>query len=293
MATVHVLANPAARGGRTAAHVASVIDAFRSRGIEVEQLNADTAEATETVAAGVTAAGAERLVVIGGDGMVHLAVQAVAHSNTILGIVPFGTGNDFAGGLGLPTDMEAAVDAALAEPTAIDLMQIGDRWAASVATSGFSVSVNIRANAMRWPRGASRYTLATLLELPKLRATDYQLTIDGVTHDLPAVLVTVANTSDFGGGMRITPAAKATDGFLDVTVVGDIGRLELLRWFRKVFDGSHLNSPKVTTLRGREITVVAPTTPVWADGEPICQSPVTIAAAPGALRLAGVGSVAS
>ena len=102
-----------------------------------------------------------------------------------------------------------------------------------------------------------------------------------------ASLVTVANTSDFGGGMRISPDASATDGLLDVTVVGEVGRFELLTWFRKVFDGSHLDHPKVTTYRGRAITVTAEAD-IWADGEPVAPAPVTIEAVPGALLLAGV-----
>ena len=166
-------------------------------------------------------------------------------------------------------------------------MRIGDQWGASVATAGFSVDVNRRANRMRFPRGSSRYTIATLLQLPTLGADGYELSIDGEDHDVLATLVTVANTSDFGGGMRISPDASPTDGLLDITVVGNVKRVELLTWFRKVFDGSHLDHPAVSTFRGRTVTVSADTE-IWADGEPVTPAPVTIEAVPGALLLAGV-----
>jgi diacylglycerol kinase (ATP) len=262
---------------------------LRARGVAVEEVRAETAHEAEQAA--IDLAGVERLVVMGGDGMVHLAIQAVAQTDTVLGILPLGTGNDFARGLGLSTDLDQAVEAALGDPTPIDLMRIGDRWGASVATAGFSVAVNARANNMRWPRGANRYTLATLREAPRLGVARYELNVDGATYDLPAVLVTIANTPDFGGGMRISPKADATDGRLDITVVGAVGRIELLLWFRKVFEGTHLDSPKVTTLQGTEISINAPETEIWADGEPVADSPVTIRAVAGALALAGVGSL--
>ncbi len=264
---------------------------LRAHGVAVEEVLAETAHEAEQAATDLAAAGAERLVVMGGDGMVHLAIQAVAQTNTVLGILPLGTGNDFARGLGLSTDLDPAIEAALGDPTPIDLMRIGDRWGASVATAGFSVAVNARANDMRWPRGGNRYTLATLREAPRLRVARYELDVDGVTYDLPAVLVTIANTPDFGSGMRISPTADATDGRLDITVVGAVGRIELLLWLRKVFEGTHLDSPKVTTLQGTEISINAPETAIWADGEPVTHSPVTIRAVAGALALAGVGKL--
>lgn len=288
MSTVYLLANPSARAGTAADVIDRARSQLRSRGADVIDLIGADAAATGRLVEGAVDEGAERLIVVGGDGLIHLAVQAAARSPTVVGVCPTGTGNDFAGGLGLETGIAAAIDAALGEPTPIDLMRIGDQWGASVATVGFSVAVNERANRMRFPRGSSRYTIATLLQLPKLSGVGYELSVDGEEHDVVASLVTVANTSDFGGGMRISPDADPTDGLLDVTVVGDVGRIELLTWFRKVFDGSHLDHPKVSTLRGRAITIAADDTHVWADGEPVTTAPVTIEAVPGALLLAGV-----
>ena len=189
--------------------------------------------------------------------------------------------------MGLPTIVDMAANAALAAPTAIDLMRVGDRFAASVATAGFSVNVTARANTMRFPRGASRYTAATLREIPTLGTRDIDVTVDGETHACRATVGTVANTSDFGGGMRISPAAIPDDGLLEGTVVGKCGRVELLRWFRKVFDGSHLEHPRVSTFQGRSITLSGDAGDVWADGEPVSSGDVTIEVVPDALLLAG------
>ncbi len=285
--TVHLVANPAARAGRAGEEIAGVSARLGALGADVTEVIGADAAATAALIEEAVAGGAERVVVLGGDGLVHLAVQSIAQSPAILGLIPSGTGNDFAGALGLSAEATVAVEAALGEPSQIDLMRIGNRWGASVATAGFSVAVNERANRMRFPRGGSRYTIATLLQLPRMAATGYQLAVDDDEQNVVASLVTVANTSDFGGGMRISPDASPTDGMLDVTVVGEVGRVELLTWFRKVFDGSHLDHPKVATFRGRAVTVTA-NADIWADGEPVAPAPVTIEAVPGALLLAGV-----
>lgn len=288
MTTVHLLTNPAARAGAAAAEVDGIRQLLVEQGATIVELTGDDAPASAALVQHAVDEGAERLVVCGGDGLLHLAIQAAAQTPTVVGICPMGTGNDFARGVGMEAEGEQAVAGALGPPTPIDLMRIGDRWGASVATAGFSVAVNQRANSMRLPRGPKRYTLATLLELRRMRPTAYEISVDGEEHELLAAVVTIANTSDFGAGMRITPAARPDDGLLDITIVGDVGRLELLRWFRKVFDGSHLDHPMVTTMRGRAITLAAVDTDIWADGEPVAATPVTVEAVPGALLLAGV-----
>lgn len=290
--TVHMLANPAGLSAKTGPGLDRAAAAIRAHGVSVVTVPAASASEAESAAHRLVAEGAERLVVLGGDGMVHLAIQAVAQTSTVLGVLPFGTGNDFAGGVGLPTTLDAAVEAALAPPTSIDLMRVNDeRWAASVATLGFSVTVNARANQMRRPKGSARYTLATLRELPTMKAEPYEIVVDGVAHRGSLTLLTIANTSDFGGGMRITPAADASDSLLDLTLVESVGRLELLRWFRKVYDGSHLDHPSVITLRGTRVEIKHAPTDLWADGEPVTSLPATIEAVSGALQLAGAGSL--
>lgn len=253
----------------------------------MEILGADAAESRRLVGAAVDD-GADRVVLAGGDGLVHIAIQALANTPAVMGLCPIGTGNDFAAGMGIPSDIEEAVAASLGAPTPVDLMRIGEIWGASVATAGFSADVNKRANSMRFPKGSSRYTVATLLELGRLDSRPYEVTIDGESFSVDATLITVANTGYFGGGMHITPSAHPDDGLLDVTLVGEVGRLELLAWFRKVFSGSHLDHGAVSVHRGRSVTIAGPDVHLWADGEPAPEGPTTIDAAPRALRLAGV-----
>ncbi len=158
---------------------------------------------------------------------------------------------------------------------------------ASVVTFGFSADVNARANRMRWPSGSSRYTLATVLQLPTMRAQTLEMSFDGALRHVDAVLVTVANTPSFGGGMQISPGASPVDGLADVTIVGEVARLRLLRLLEKVFDGSHVELPEVETLTARTVGVDQPGVEIWGDGERITTSPATIEVVPRAVRIAG------
>jgi diacylglycerol kinase (ATP) len=294
MSLVHVLGNPAAGGGRGARAIDAVVAAARAHGHDVVELDATTrADALERAHGAVTD-GATRLVLVGGDGLVHLALQAVASTKVVLGLVPVGTGNDFARALGCTgRPLDVTVERALAEPIAIDALRTTHGWVASVATLGFSAAVNARANGLRRPRGRARYTIATLLELPRLRPLPLRVTVDDTTHDVDATLLAIANTAYFGGGMAICPDARPTDGQIELAIVDAVGRATLLRFFPRVFRGTHVTHPAVTMLSGRTIRI-APRGPrstvrdvgLWGDGEPVGPIPCEIEVVPGALHIA-------
>jgi diacylglycerol kinase (ATP) len=293
MSTVHLLGNPraSAAGAATIRAVASVLRAAGADPVVLEATSRADAAATLHDA---VRDGARRLVVVGGDGLVHLAVQATAGTDVVLGIVPFGTGNDFARALGI--DELALADAAahaLEPAVGFDAMRTTHGWAVSVATMGFAATVNARANDLRWPRGSARYTIATLLEIPRLRAVPLEITLDGVQSHHEVAFVAVANTAYFGGGMAICPQADPHDGALDIAVIGAVSRTTLLRVFPRVFRGTHVRHPAVTMLRGTHLHVArndrAHTDALRGDGEPLGPLPVDIELVPDAVNIAGAG----
>lgn len=292
MTRVALVANPAAGAGSAAAMVHRAEYGLRSRGASVETIAEAGPSAAAAALRGLVDTGAvDRVVVLGGDGIVHLAVQVLAEGSIPLGICPVGSGNDIAAALSIPSDLDGAVATALGPTRPVDLLRVGDRWAASIATIGFAGDVNACANRLRRPRGASRYSVATVLELPRLRARPLELRIDGDgPGDIRATLVAVANTDRFGGGMRIVPDAVPDDGHLDITVVGPVGRIRLLRFFGRVFRGTHTTLPEVDTHRGTHVTLRCPGTQLWADGEPIGDplgsDPLAIDVVPDALLVA-------
>lgn len=302
--TFAVAINPTASFGRGREVGPRAVALLRERGHVVHELLEPSLDALRSVVAARIAEGLDALVVVGGDGMVNLGVELTAGTGIPLGIIPSGTGNDMARGLGIPLDdTEAAVrrmlDALDHGPRVIDAARIdhaetsGDgsepllrsRRFACVLSAGFDAIVNERANRMRRPRGRSRYTIALLVELARLRPIDYRLVVDGVEHRERALLVSVGNNTSLGGGMKVTPAALLDDGLLDVMLVRPLGRLEFLRIFPRVFAGTHVLDPRVVTLRGRRIRIEADGIVAYADGERIAPLPIDIEVEPGALRV--------
>ena len=285
---VHLLVNSFARKGKGHGQTEKILKAFRDRGVDVTLIEGATLTEIEGNIRNLVNEGLERLVVAGGDGMVHSAIQAVAQSETILGIIPIGTGNDFCRALGIPVDIENAVEAALGKGQLTDLLRVDNRWVASVLTFGFSGDVNTRAEAMKWPKGPSRYTLATIAELPSLKSRLVEFEIDGVGHEMDLCLSNIANTSDFGGGMKIAPSANPFDGIAHLTFVSKISRFSLLRFFRRVFSGSHMDHPKVIGMKGKYIQIISNDLELWADGELIGSSPAVVELISEAIYVAGL-----
>ncbi len=271
-----------------------VVAALRELGHDVTELTEVDIERLRREVQATIAGGVDLLVVVGGDGMVSLGVNELAGTSLPLAIVPCGTGNDFARGLGLPLeDTEAAIRHLLAAitrpPRAIDavLVRHGDltSWYVGVLSAGFDANVNERANRMRRPRGKSRYTLAMLRELATFRPIPYRVTVDGVPRDLSAMLISVANNTSMGGGMLIAPDAVIDDGLLDLFIVKPLSRLGLLRVFPKVFSGTHTHLPQVELTRCRSVRIEGPGVIAYADGERVGPLPVQVDVKPGALLI--------
>ncbi|MFD1720778.1 diacylglycerol/lipid kinase family protein [Amnibacterium endophyticum] len=296
-----VAVNPAAGRGRGAESGRRAVDALRAAGHEAHGLDAPDAARLEALLRDrIRRDPPDAVVVVGGDGTVHLAVNVLAQTGTPLGIVPVGTGNDLARCLGLPhEDPGAAIDRLLTAlggevPRTRDVDAVrtsAGRWFAGMLSAGFDAAVNARANRMQRLSGTPRYVAAVLLEVLGLRPRAYRITTDRDTRRLEAVLVTVGNSASIGGGMRLTPDARMDDGLLDVLLAAPLKRVQLLRLLPKVFDGSHVLDEHVEMLRGRVVTIDTddrgPAITAYADGEPLAPLPLTVEVVPGALRVLG------
>ena len=236
--------------------------------------------------------GVDVVAVVGGDGMVHLGVNLCGGTATRLAVVAAGTGNDFARNLGLPVRDAGAAVALLDEGRTrqIDLGRVshaaaGDRWFAGVLGAGFDAVVNARAQRMRWPHGQMRYNLAVLRELPVFRPIPYAVELDGRRIETRAMLVAVANTTSFGGGMRVCPSADVADGYFDVMIVGALSIPAFLRVFPKVYSGTHTTHPAVQIHRARRVRLEAEGIHSQADGEMFADLPIDAEVVPGALHV--------
>lgn len=284
---IALLTNPTAGKGRALRVRDAALPLLHGAGWRVRSLEGrDAAEASD-LARKAVADGVDALVVCGGDGLVHLALQVVAGSDVPLGILPAGTGNDAARSVGIPLrdPMAAAARLVAWEPRRIDLARSGDRWFVTVLAAGFDAVVNERANKMTWPRGQMRYNLATLAELRTFEPLHYEIDLDGVQRQLRAMLVAVGNGPSFGGGLRIAEGAALDDGLIDVIVIGPMSKPELVRTYPKLFRGTHVDHPQFTRHRVKRVTVACPGIVGYADGERYGALPLTVECVPDALQV--------
>jgi diacylglycerol kinase (ATP) len=291
MSNVALLVNPTAGKGRAAGLVAKCTDRLREGGASVAILVGTDAQHAQTLARQAVADGVDAVVALGGDGMVHLALNVVAGTETPLGVIPAGTGNDLANSLGLPTKDPVAAAGVIADrlaagaTRAMDAVRIGDRWFGCVLSAGFDSKVNDRANRMSWPRGRMRYNLAILAELGVFKPVPFVLELDGERWETEAMLVAVGNAKSYGAGMQICPDAELDDGLVDVTVLGPVSKPAFLKAFPKVFKGTHRDHPAVTMRWAKVVSLAAPDVTVYADGEYIGELPITCETMPGAVRV--------
>lgn len=284
---IALLTNPTAGKGRGARFRDAAAVRLRSAGLSVREVEGRDADEALDLARSAVAEGTDALVVVGGDGMVHIGVQAVADTATPLGLVPAGTGNDVARYFDVPRkDPVAAAERLLAgTPRTIDLARSGTKYFVTVLAAGFDAIVNERANRMTWPKGQMRYNIATLAELRTFEPLSYTLELDGETHTLDAMLVAVGNGPSFGGGLRITEGAILDDGLLDVVIIKPMSKPGLIRTYPKLFKGTHVTHPAYEHHRVRSVTVAAPGIVSYADGERFGPLPLTVECAAGALTV--------
>jgi diacylglycerol kinase (ATP) len=284
---IALLTNPTAGKGKAGRERELALTRLREAGLVVRNLQGRDVDEAADLAQQCVADGVDALVVCGGDGMVHLAVQAVAGTPTVLGIIPAGTGNDVARYFDIPRkDTLAATDRVIAGGTrTVDLARSGSRYFVTVLAAGFDAVVNERANRMTWPRGQMRYNLATLAELRVFEPLPYTLQIDGRELTLDAMLVAVGNGPSFGGGLRITEGAILDDGMLDVVIIKPMSKLGLIQTYPKLFKGTHVTHPQYEHHLAKSVTVAAPGIVSYADGERFGPLPLTVECAPGALTV--------
>ena len=244
-----------------------------------------------TRAAALEARPGDALLVMGGDGMAHLGLNAAAGTEAILGLIPAGTGNDFARGIGVPRTIDEAVEVIVAGRTrTVDLAHISNdtfprRYVGAVVSTGYDARVNRSTNHIRLRLGALSYGYIAMRELASFSPLHYDMIIDGVRRRQEAMLVAVSNTGIFGGGMRIAPDADPADGFLDVTVVGPVSRTTLLRLLPSMYSGAFVKHPCVEQFRARSIELAGEGLFVMGDGEELGEVPVRVECVPGVLKV--------
>jgi diacylglycerol kinase (ATP) len=267
---------------------------FAKHNIKLVDLSADSfAQAMLNAKSAIAGKEISGLVVVGGDGMFHLAVNAVAEFGIPVGLVAAGTGNDSARALGLPIhDVPSGVKKiveSISKPRVVDIISTDSKgkifYSFGAVSAGFDALVNKRANMWNWIKGPVKYRIAMYRELMAFKPIPYRLVIDGVERVLDANLCTITNSPSYGGGLYVTPKAEVEDGELDLFILNSISRMELIKLFPKVYEGKHVTHPAVEIIRAKHVEIHSEGMPAYSDGEHVGESPVVCKVLPGALKV--------
>lgn len=269
MADCLVILNPAADRGRAGRREAEIRAALVGAGLSFDLRRTESPGHASQLARQAAEAGIPLVVAAGGDGTVNEVVQALVGSETALGVLPIGSGNDFARACGIPQDLtEAARRLSGAATRALDVGRVGNRYFINSLGMGIDGQIAWDYRRMRFLKGEVGYLIATVLEVVRFRSVRMELAADGWRFSARLLATSVMNGPYAGGGFYLAPQARPDDGRLDVVAIGNYPRLVRFYVLPKTRDGSYLNLRRVRLQHAKRLTIKAERPlPVHMDGE--------------------------
>jgi YegS/Rv2252/BmrU family lipid kinase len=281
-----LLVNPSAAHGRALKVLTLVEQELDTRRIPFRVVR--TRGLDDGVASALRAAEAGEVpVVLSGDGLIGAVGGALAGSDTPLGIVPAGRGNDLARVLGIPDDPAGAVEILLAgQPRSIDVGEANGKRFLGIATTGFDSVANRIANETKLLRGNLVYAYAGVRTLLGWKPARFTVRAGGEQLRFTGYSVSAANSPAHGGGMLLAPQAELADGEFDVVTISDGSKLRYAGNLPKVFKGTHVELDQVRVFRAPRLELSASLPfAVYADGEHLTDLPASLRILPRALSV--------
>lgn len=277
MTKLPLIANPAAGGGRCGAMLDSAVARLRDKGVHVDVQRTTGPGHATVLARAAWASGHRKILCAGGDGttweVVNGLFPVVGDARPTLATIPLGTGNSFLKDFGVKGDGDVIAAIVEGRSRPVDVVRTthagGAMHYVNLLSIGFTSKAGATTNKWFKPLGAGGYAVATVIEVARLRSEPFPHRLDGGAHDLsPYVFLSFSNSRCTGGDMQMAPDADPTDGALDVIRVGDLTRRELLTLFPRIYQGKHLQHPKNSAARAREVVFDLPgPLDVMVDGE--------------------------
>ncbi len=280
-----IIANPSAGHGRAGPLIERVRKLW-GRAVDL-RLTQGPGDATR-LARQLAEQGCPRIVAMGGDGTIREVAEGVLGSDTELGLIPIGTGNDLARSLGLPLNRPARALRVLDEGVVlpVDAGWDGRSCFLSVLGVGYPALVAEEANRTQWLRGPPAFFVSFYRALQRLEVVPVRLRLDDRELEVGCTSILIHNTPYTGGGLKIAPMAELTDGYFDVVVIDSVGRLDLMWNFPRVYRGTHLGHPNFHHYRCRRVQVSSPRAMTeMRDGDLAGELPVDVRVWPGALKV--------
>ena len=289
---VFVILNPAAGRGRAARAWRTVRPALRDAGLSFDEVVEERPQLAIGLAEAAARRGYDVIAAVGGDGTIHEVVNGIMAAGgarpPALAIIPGGTGNDFARGVGIPKDPLTAGRLLLnGSRRRVDIGRVNERYFVGISGVGFDAEVAARVNGWpKWIGGTPVYVAAILNMLATYRCVPARISVDGRAEEMRMFLLAAANTPWYGGGMYMAPHARPDDGYLEIITARDLGKIETLGLLPKVFSGAHLRHRKVAHQRAKEVRVESEIPlAIHADGETVGRVPAVFRVVPLAIEV--------
>lgn len=199
------------------------------------------------------------VVAVGGDGSVLEAFNGIYDLDIALGIIPYGTGNDFARVLNIENDLDDSLNRIILGHTKkVDVGKINDTHFLNIAGLGIDSSILEKTEKIKKHiKGPLAYLLSTFIVLATYKCEKIKIVIDGTEIIRECYLVAIGNGQYYGGGMRVTPNALLDNGLLEVVIIHKMSKIKFAMLFRKVFSGDHIHESVVENYQGKKIRIVA------------------------------------
>lgn len=289
-AHVPVILNPSARNGAVRERVAMLRTAFADNGLTAELVESTSEQHATELAKAFAAEGKPVVVSLGGDGMVRAVAAGLVDTQTALGIVAGGRGNDFIGKLGIPKDVtEAAAIIATGEDRSIDVLDLDGRVCVGNVSMGMDATVQHHADTVRRIKGHWCYTYGLARAILQPMRIDLVLTIDGERTEFRGYSAGFANSGRYGGGLKLSPSAELDDGLIDVVLLRDVFLPKLGAQLVPFNLGKHGLHPDIDFRHAKEVRIETPegAEPVelFADGDAVATTPATLRILPSVLKV--------
>ena len=298
-----VIVNPNAGNGKGRKDWKVISSEFNKLGLLFSEMFTERKEHAIAITKKAIASGYRRILSVGGDGTLNEIVNGIFNQticptqDITLGLIPVGTGNDWGRMFGIPLNYEGASQIIKDGKTTIhDIGKVtyhngpeeGTRYFINIAGLGFESVVVKRTNIQKdkGKGGKAIYFYNLLMSLISYKNTKSEIVIDGKSTIANIFSLNVGNGRYCGGGMRQTPFALPDDGILDVTIIKGMGKLEIIRNLKILYDGTILNHPKVEGHKCKNVKVFSDSVLyVEADGESLGHSPAEFSIIPAAINI--------
>ena len=248
MKTYHIISNPVAGKNKASKNLNEVETLLKAYDVQYETHISQGERDATRIARELTSAGATELIAVGGDGTLHEVLNGIEDpSSCNLGLIPSGTGNDFAEHIGLPLQTRDALSVILdGEAKSTDYLDVGGVRCMNVAGLGMDVDVLERCKKGKM-KGKLKYLLSLVQSLFAFKGYNVEIQSEGVTQTRDVLIAAACNGEQFGGGIKICPVADSTDGKLNAIIVDCIGgKMKIIKAFMQLMKGKILEYPAAT-----------------------------------------------